>query len=482
MEEDEDAALEAVWGREASATAPPAPRPDLAGLFAPTEAPVAGPAPRRRRAPVVGTLAVVAVAVAVVAGVVVLGGGAEGEADPGPRPPGSSTAPPAPLPGPEGLGSPAWTAAVVCPRFEEDSGAGSIACPLATDDERAYALVDVGGTATLRAHDVASGQVRWEAAFPEGAGTLERLPSIVAVGGVGPANETVALDPATGDRLWSRGGVVVGPVGPDHLVVDATAPGGEEVALAVVEAISGHEVLGRAGAGGALSIHPCGDDTVLVSEGDRLDAHDVADGARRWSIPVPHRDRFRPVRCDARRIAYASGGTVHLLDHGGLPIGGGPVGAGADDEDRTQVVAIVGDTVVVAGPDGVRGLRVTGPVEQLWHHPCTGCEQAVVAMGTPTGDGFGAEDVALVVAGDVVVRDGADGTPGPPIDLAGATVVELADGALLARDDDGVTWFPVVGAGPALRIEVAGVRSTAVGPGHVVVATRDQLQGWVGPG
>jgi outer membrane protein assembly factor BamB len=490
---DDRAGLEAVWGRQASATAPPALRPDIEALFAPPAPAAGGEPPRRRRGPALAGLAVAVVAVAaVVAAVVVLGGEDDPEAGPAPRPGGASTTTKAPAV--DDLGPPAWTAATVCPRFEDlVTGEGRVACPVVADDERAYVLVDAAGTPSLRALDLATGQVRWEEPFPQGARTVERLPSVVVVGGVGgtpPTNEgpgslgeVVALDPLTGERRWSRPGRMVDPVGRDHVIIDATPLAGAPEVVSVVEAATGREVLRRRSDEVPLFIHPCGEEMVLVSEGDRLTAVAVVDGSPRWSIPAPHRDAFRTVRCDDRRIAYVELETLFLLDaRTTSTIGAVPV-TGRDD-DTSQVLALVGETVVVGSIDGARGYRADAGLAELWHLPCTECGPDLLVGATPIGRGYGGEEVVVVIGGEAVVRGAADGASGPRLALDGGTEKVLVDGSLLAWDGGALTWADPVGAGPVARIEVEGVRTAAAAAGaaHVVVATRDEVRAYAREG
>ena len=474
------AGLAAIWGREASATAPPAPRPDLDALFAPTAPAAGGEPPRRRRGPVLAGLAVAVVA-AVVAASVVLGDEDGPAADPvPPSPAGRATTT---VPAADELGPPAWTAATVCPRFEDPvTGGGTTACPLALDDERAYVLVDGAGTPSLRALDAVTGQVRWEQPFPEGARTVERLPSVVVVGGVGgrpPTNEdpgtlseVVALDPVTGERRWSRPGLVVGPVGRDHLVVDATAGGARE-AMSVVEASTGREVLRRESDVVSLFLHPCGG-MVLASEDDRLTAHDVVDGSVRWSIPAPHHDGFHPLACDLRRIAYVEAGTVVLLDAGtGSRIGAVRATATVPDGDP-QVRAIVGDTVVVGSVGGVRGYRADAGMEEIWDLPCSLC-------GPDVPVGPAGEDAVVVLGGEAVVRGG-DGRTGLQLDLRGRSEKVLRDDTLLAWGAGRVVVADTAGLGRPAAVVLDDVRTADASATHVVVATRDEVRAYAREG
>ncbi|HEX7136009.1 MAG TPA: PQQ-binding-like beta-propeller repeat protein [Iamia sp.] len=469
------AALEAVWGREASATAPPAPRPDLDAILAAdtSDTPDGPGAPTRGRRPLVLAGALLAVAGAAVASLVLLGD----DDDPAPDRAGDR---PTTVPATTDavLGEPAWTASVAC-RPAPDEGSAPI-CPVATDDERAYVLAGAGDGSVVQARALADGSVVWEASFPEGAFLVRRLPSTVLVLGVGPDWLTVALDPVTGVERWRAPGSFVEAIGRDHVLLDRLV--GAEIeergSMSVLDAATGQVVLAREGTPAGLYIHPCGAaGLALVRQDGRLTAVGVPDGVERWSVPVlTPLDAFQQVHCDDRSVAYIDSGELHLLDVlTGTEIGSRTIAVRTTEDPithgRVTVLGVVAGTVVVGAPDGARGFQADGDLSVLWEMWCHLCGPEL-----PTGPA--GEDVVVLVNGEAVVQTGADGTPGPTLDLDGHDLQVLDDGTLVAWGADGVVVADTADLGRAVLLEEGDVRQAAAGAAHLVVTTADEVRAY----
>ncbi len=471
--DDDLTALEAVWGREASADAPPAPRPDIEAIVAP-EDPASPTPPRRRRGPLVGGMgaAVLAVAGLVGGAVVVTGDGADG-GDAGPsaaadRPVAEdgTAAPPGTLPA-----EPAWQETIGC---EDVRTMGQPPrCPVAVDGERAYVLVDREAGVAVEARDLADGAVRWAIDLPAGAAGLRRDETALLVTGVGPEWDTLSLDPVTGAERWRAPGGLLDPIGPEHVLLDGLigAEIEERGTMAVLDADDGSEVVRREGTPAGLYIHPCGEaDLALVRQDLQLTAIRVPDGSERWSVPVRSLlDPFRPVHCDARTVAYVDGGTLVLLDaESGEEIGATQVAPATTQDVGVRVLGVAGGTVVVGSADGARGFRADAGLEQLWRLRCREC-------GLETTTGPAGEDVVVLIEDRAVVRSGADGSSGPTLDLDGFAERRLADDRLLAWGADGVVVADPADLGRPRYLDRVDVRSAAAGPTHLVVTTADRV-------
>ncbi|HMJ76542.1 MAG TPA: PQQ-binding-like beta-propeller repeat protein [Iamia sp.] len=483
---EEVAALAAVWGREASATAPPAPRPDLDAVLGPERSAAQGGGRegrdgrerRRGRTALLFGAAVAVVALVLVALVVV-----EIRRDEPPEPAadaeaGATTTTEALTTGP------AWAADVTCLPVLDGGAAGiSPACPVATDDERAYVLVGAAGVPVVRAFDVVGGEVAWEQPAPVGARDVLRLPSIVAVirpvidDPVDPLDpEVAALDPTTGAERWRRPGALSGPLGRDHLLLDHAVDDGDGTAtatMAVVEAATGRSVFEEVGPSEATFLHPCGEaGLVLASVGEQLTARGVADGVVRWSVEAPHLGRDEPLRCDDRHAAFLDGGSLRLLDlASGADVGTTTV-APEQADDRPEVLALAADTVMVGSTDGVRGFRADADLDQLWRLRCRW------QCGSDLPAGPAGEDVVVVIDGVATVRSGADGGSGPTLDLDGRTVLEMADGTLLAWGRSGVVLADTAELGRPVFLDVDDVRQAAAGPTHLVVSSDVEVRAY----
>lgn len=461
--------LAAIWGREASASAPPAPRPDLAAIHGPPpgDEPPAPPPARRGRGLLVGGLALAVVGV-VVAAVVLLGGDDDGdrtgdEAVPAP----TTTVVPD-----DGLAEPAWRATISCQQARTSDG--TAACPAAIDEGRVYVLTDRGGAATVEARALADGALAWEVDLPEGAVSLRRLRSGLLVGGVGTEFLTVSLDPDTGAERWRAPGTVIGPVGPDHVLLDELigAEVEERGAMAVRDVVTGEVVLEREGTPASLYVHPCGEaGLALVRQDGRLTAVGVPDGVERWSVPVTELlDAFHRVHCDGGTAAFVDGGVLRLLDVAtGAELGATEVTA-PDAEERTTVLGVVAGTVVVGSATGPRGFRADAGLEELWSVPCTPACDVDLPVG-PAGPG--GADVLVVIGDDAEVRSGADGSPGPTLDLGRDVVASVTDDVLVARDADGVVVADPADLARPTTLERDEVRVAVAGATHLVVTTGD---------
>jgi outer membrane protein assembly factor BamB len=469
---DDTAGLEAVWGREASATAPPAPRPDLAAILGPPPAdePPVAPPPRRGRGRDRGRLAVgvvLGVVAVVVAALVLLGGGDDEQPEDRADPTTTTTEPPE-----AELAEPVWRETISC--LQARSSDGTAACPVVVDDERAYVLTDRGGAATVEARALGNGALAWEVDLPEGAISLRRLPSTLLVAGVGTGSLTLSVDPATGTERWRAPGSIVGPVGPGHVLLDELvgAELEERGAMSVLDAVTGDVVLTREGTPAGLYVHPCGEaGLALVRQDGRLTAVGVPDGVERWSVPVTEvLDSFHRVHCDAGTAAFVDAGTLRLLDVAtGAEIGATEV-APPESEGRATVVGVVAGTVVVGSSDGPRGFRADAGLRQLWRERCPdGCDADLpVTAAGPTG-----EDVLVVIGDRAVVRSGADGSTGPALDLGRDVVAELADGVLVARDENGVVVADPADLGRPVVLDRDGVRVATATATRLVVTTDD---------
>jgi outer membrane protein assembly factor BamB len=469
--DDDLTALEAVWGREASATAPPAPRPDIQAIVAP-EAPAPPPRPRRRGPLVGGIVAAVLVVAGLVAVAVAVGdddaGRASEEREGDGTTPATTTGPAPPGSLPE---EPAWEATIGCEDVRTTGDPPR--CPVAVDGERAYALVGRGGGAVaVEARALADGEVRWTIDLPAGASGLRRDETALLVTGVGPEWDTLSLDPVTGAERWRAPGVLLDPVGPEHVLLDGLV--GAEVeergTMAVLDADDGGQVVRREGTPASLYIHPCGEaDLALVRQDLQLTAIRVPDGSERWSVPVRSLlDSFQQVHCDERTVAFVDGGTLVLLDAGtGEEVGATQV-APATTQEGVTVLGVAAGTVVVGSADGARGFRADAGLEQLWRLRCDSCGPRL-----PTG--AAGEDVVVLIEDRAVVRSGADGSSGPTLDLDGFAERRLDGDRLLAWGADGVVVADPADLGRPRYLDRADVRVAAVGPTHLVVATPDRL-------
>ncbi|HEV7723008.1 MAG TPA: hypothetical protein VGO60_17085 [Iamia sp.] len=462
--EEDVAALAAVWGRQASATATPQDRRS------------ADPA-ARRRPPRVGRLVLVAGAivavVAIVVAVVLVGGDDEDRApETGARSEdrvASTTVPP---------WEPGWTVEVSCPRLEVTAELRTSACPLATDDERVYVIearddpAADDPVATVVAIGVADGRPAWTVPFPDGAREVIRYPSTLLV--VGP-EATHGVDPVTGEVRWSAPGFPVAPLGRDHLLLDRLtddAAGGLDSTMTVVDAGTGASTFTVTGPSTSLSVHPCGDaGLVVVSDLGRLTAHEVVDGAERWSVDGPHHDGFHRLVCSAEVVLgvegddilvardVRSGATVETTD-----------AAVPSDEGFASLVDGLGGTVVVAADDRLEGFAADASLTPRWQLDLpAGGREAVVG---PAGGG----GVAVAVPGDRAASFGPDGAAGEQVALDGRTDAVVEAERLIAWGGGEVLVAVASDLGRARRLPLADVRRAAAGSTHVVVSTRDEVR------
>ncbi|HMJ76541.1 MAG TPA: PQQ-binding-like beta-propeller repeat protein [Iamia sp.] len=465
-EPDEDVgALAAVWGREATATAVPQSRRPA------DPARRSGP-PRRRLLLVAGATVVVVVAIAVA--VVVVGGG-DGDRATGPSEAPSSdrvastTVPP---------WEPGWTTEVTCPRLEVTAELRTSACPLATDDERAYVLEAPDAPAaddpvvTVVALGVADGQPVWAVAFLDGAREVLRYPSTVLV--VGP-DQTSAVDPIVGEVRWTAPGVPVAPLGRDHLLLGRDTDdgaGGVATTMTVVAAGTGVATFSRAGPAPTLAVHPCAAaGLVLVSDGERLTAHDVGDGAERWSVAAQHHDGSDPIVCTADlAVEVQQDGRLLARDARTGAVVATASAAVPTDEGFASIVEMVDETVVVATDDQLAGFAADASLAPLWTLDLpAGGREAVVG---PAGGG----GVAVAVPSDRAASFGPDGAVGEQMSLEGRADAVIEGDRLVAWGAEDALVAPASDLGRARRLPLADVRRAAVGSTHVVVSTRDEVR------
>lgn len=258
---------------------PPTPGPPVTPV-----APVAPePAPRRKRRLLVGgaVIAVIAVIAAVAVVAVVLVGGDDGDSA------GDATI----------VFAERWQTRV--------DGLGDVALRadlVEHDDDVALFVreLDGDGEGLVLALDPATGDELWSepvgAAF--GPPTVTRIGDVVLINSVAEGlgrYDLVGHDARTGDRVWSLrdGGLVVATVGDRVVVEQVVAPEGESAAdVVIVDAATGDEIAERGSGDAATTLIAARDDGLLLAEraGDGWQVVGLdLDGEERWtrSIELP---------------------------------------------------------------------------------------------------------------------------------------------------------------------------------------------------
>lgn len=469
--DDDRAALEAVWGREASARAEPVPAPAPGPLDAPDRADE--PAPRR--GPVVAA-GVAAVLVLLAAGLVVRG--SDGAAGSAPPPEASATTDATDIPDPsdvDGLSGeddaaavpgpapnplePAWEAEVACPALPSPEPPG--VCPVVADDVRVYVLERRDEVTTLVARAIADGAEQWSLPVPE-ASHLVRLPEALVVW----TNEIVVVDPGAGVVRWTAPGQGAWAVGEDHMIVDdgdQDRVGRWQSRMTVHDVDTGAVTVDVAGRSEIVFVHGCDPhDVVVVSTGERLVARGLVDGAVRWDVAAPHHDLFDPVRCGPDGIvavedgelvvrSVADGRTVAIRSLGGT-------------YENATLKAVVDDVAVVAAGEGLRGYRVT-TLDLMWE------ELGLTAPHEAQVEAFGDGQVGFVAPGEVGGAYGPDGARGPRALLHGSPDVALHGPRVVEVIGDKVVVTPLDGSGLRQRTVLPGVRRFVAAPSHLVATT-----------
>jgi outer membrane protein assembly factor BamB len=347
---------------------------------------------------------------------------------------------------------------------------------VATDDERVYVLEARDDPAaddpvtTLVASGAADGREAWAVPFPDGANDVLRYPSVVMV--VSP-DATSALDPVTGEVRWTAPGHPVAPLGRDRLLLrlDATDPDGNgTTTMTVVDAGTGAPDLSRSGPAPSLTIHPCADaGLVLVSEPGRLTAHDIVDGAERWSVDAQYHDDFHPMVCTADVVIALEGDDLLVA----RDLRSGDEVARAEtavpgDRGFADLLDLVGDTVVVRADDRLVGFSADAVLAALWQLdlPAGGREAVLAAAG---------EGVTVALLGDRAVWYGPDAAIGSEVSLAGHDEAVIEADRLVSWGAEDVLVATANDLGRARVLPLPDVRRAAVSSTHLVLTTRDEV-------
>ncbi|MFI0420792.1 PQQ-binding-like beta-propeller repeat protein [Spongiactinospora sp. 9N601] len=170
-----------------------------------------------------------------------------------------------------------------------------------------------------------------------------------------PGERAVALDAASGRRLWRTG-----ERGCGHPAIDGGAvyvqPG--DGTVSVLDAATGHR---RWSARSDAAVTAAGK-VVYVGTGSRVRALDAASGAERWSAPIGHGLVSAPELIGTALYARDSAGTLHALDaRTGKERWTFPTGS-TDSDTR---VTISGNLLYLAGPGSVHALD-TASGAQRW--------------------------------------------------------------------------------------------------------------------
>ncbi|QYG95026.1 PQQ-binding-like beta-propeller repeat protein [Iamia sp. SCSIO 61187] len=371
---------------------------------------------------------------------------------------------------------PAWATEVVCPRLEVTPERRTTACPVAADEERVFVVEERddapggGPVSTVVALGARDGREEWAVALPGGARTVLRYPSLLVVRG---PRDTHGVDPETGTVRWTHPGFPVAPLGRDHVLLDHLVPEGasERSTMTVVDAETGGATFSRSGPAEGLYVNPCGEaGLVVVSEGGRLTAHAVLDGAERWSVEsAVHHHRFDPIVCGDRLAVAVEGGELVARDVSSGAVAGRVPALPVADDGIARRLEVVDGTVVLAAADRIEGYAAAPTLSILWSLDAAGGGRDLVVAPVAGG-------VAVATPGDRAAWFGPDGTPGPQLPFPGPVEVVIEGDRLVAWGAEEVLVASAAELTRARRLPLPDVRRAAATPTHVVVTTRDEVR------